>query len=52
MTLDFDLNSPVEALREKLEALIEGEGFIDMVVNTSGYLLQGAVEETRYVFET
>ena len=46
-TLQLDLTTSQEALNKAIESIVDREGSIDVVVNSAGYLLEGAVEEPR-----
>lgn len=49
IVMDVDVTSDDETLASKLAEANSAYGKITHVVNAAGYILEGAVEETRYV---
>lgn len=50
IVMDVDVTSDDETLASKLAEANSAYGKITHVVNAAGYILEGAVEETRYVW--
>jgi NADP-dependent 3-hydroxy acid dehydrogenase YdfG len=48
-TISVDVTSPLAELEAIAKTVYEKYGYINHVVNAAGYVLFGAVEETRYV---
>lgn len=46
----LNVAGPAEAVTASLNYVLASVGKIDVLVNAAGYLLEGAVEETRYCF--
>ena len=47
-TIALDLTSPAEQIQETVAGILKERGSIDVLINAAGFILEGAVEETRY----
>lgn len=49
-TVELDLRASAEHISSVIADIIKTAGRVDVLVNAAGYILEGAVEETRSVF--
>ena len=45
----LDLTWPAQKIRSMVEEILKEVSTIDILVNAAGYILQGCIEETRYI---
>jgi len=48
-TIELDLRAPAGDLEAAVDGILKTEGPVDVLVNAAGYILEGAIEETRCV---
>jgi NAD(P)-dependent dehydrogenase (short-subunit alcohol dehydrogenase family) len=48
-TVSLDVNAPKQDIQAVVTEAVKKYGTIDILVNNAGYILEGAIEEVRYI---
>lgn len=48
-TVSLDVNTPKQDIEALVAEAVKKYGTIDILVNNAGYILEGAIEEVRYI---
>lgn len=48
-TVSLDVNAPKQDIEAAVAEAVKKYGTIDILVNNAGYILEGGIEEVRYI---